>query len=113
MHTGHSLGAALAQMCAHEFFHKSIGFEAPGIAKILEKLNPNNPIIDENHIIFRMNGSYISGMLPQRGKVFSCLAKDPIILSPGSNIGELHLMKHMLPCLNSDGNFVLNPKIIK
>ncbi len=113
VHTGHSLGGALAQMCAHGYGHKSIGFETPGTAGILGKINPQTPIIEEHHYSFVMHGSYISGALPHRGKVFSCFTLDSFYSGPIDNVNKLHRMKNMRPCFYSTPGFIENPKSIR
>lgn len=125
IHTGHSLGAALAQMCGHKFKQRSKGFETPGTQEILMKIDPYMTVAPDQHISFSMWGSYISHIsskinllpfigrrMPHVGKVFQCVKsyEDQSLINPYKNIKNLHLLENMEPCINSDGNFVPNPK---
>jgi hypothetical protein len=118
VHSGHSLGAALAQMCAFKFNHKSIGFETPGTAGILYLIDPKRPLNNDQYISFTMDGSYISQSLPHIGKVFIgkkqiYSSREGSLLDVFDNITLLHRMGNMKPFFNSDGNFITNPKMLK
>lgn len=118
MHTGHSLGAALAQMCAYKYSHRSIGFETPGTVGILYKIDSNKKYRDQQFLSFDLEGSLISGTLPQTGKVILGKKKvyrvGPVVrhslIDVIDNILLYHPMSNMEPFFDRAGNFVTNPK---
>lgn len=86
-HTGHSLGAALAELCAYRLKSKAVTFDSPGIRAILEKLNIDNLEIEQLDVTgYLSEPNLVNIMSPQVGNTFHLVFTDSATTPAASSV---------------------------